>query len=365
MAPAFSSTRQVAAFALLLAVLLVLPMFGAAIGWRDRRDVYAATPWECGPFTWIQRQVFTETKDVDIAILGSSKLWAAIDTPYLEKKLSEHLGRDAEVFTLGWPWSGFDGLYVIARDLLEHRRVHTLCVYDEGQGRGLHFNSWRWFRIGENSEPVTEVSWLTQARFYGGAVLSMPRNLLSLARPNLVEDTELDRPTHWTKTWRALHFAKQRGAFTVPLAYNHKPDYVPFHPEGNATPADALIYSAETRSRFDFIGPELSTYQLHFARKLAGLCKNHGTQLVFLHVPSLPERERTVVSERVLWPEVLGAPAEVTGIPPTSMFAGIPREDVSKLFLDDGHLNQSGEEMFTRLITPAFFKLYDSYSNRH
>jgi hypothetical protein len=195
MSTAFSSPRQAAAFALLLAVLLALPALVAGTGWLDRRDVYPAIPWKYGPFPWIQQKIFAETKDVDMVFLGSSHIWSAVDTPYLQKKLTEQLGREAEVFTLGWPWPGFDASYTIARDLLDHRRVHTLVIDDEGGSDVPHVNSSRWFRIGEDSEALAGLPWIAQARLYGGAVLGMPRQLLSLAAPTSSKTLPKATPT--------------------------------------------------------------------------------------------------------------------------------------------------------------------------
>src|SRR3954453_8385081 len=125
MKPAFSSPRQASAFALLLASLLAMPAVMARTGRLHRRDVYPTIAWKYGPFPWIQQKIFAETRDADMVFLGSSHLWNAINTPYVQARLSERLGREAEVFSLGWPWAGFDAAYVIARDLLDHRRVHT------------------------------------------------------------------------------------------------------------------------------------------------------------------------------------------------------------------------------------------------
>ena len=183
------SSWQAVTFALLVAVLMALPALMARTGRLDRRDVYPAIPVKSGPFSWIQQEIFTRTGDVDIAFLGSSHIWVAINTPYVQKKLSEQLGREAEVFTLGWPWAGFDALYVIGRDLLDHRRVRTLVIYDEYvPGDITHVACSRWFRIGENTEMLDGLSWRAKASYYGSAVLGMPRSLLSLLRPNLLED---------------------------------------------------------------------------------------------------------------------------------------------------------------------------------
>jgi hypothetical protein len=365
MRPAFSSPRQAAAFAALLAVLLALPALLGGSGWLPRRNVYPAIAWKYGPFPWIQKQIFVETGDVDMVFLGSSQIWAAINAPFVQKQLSEQLGREAVVFTLGWPWPGFDASYVIARDLLEHRRVHTMVIYDEGGLNQPHVTSARWFRFGDDSEALAGLPWRTKLGLYGSAVLGMPRQLLSLVRPNLIDDPAQCRPNFWTKTFFALDLAEQRGALVARLAYIRRPDFVPFKPQGSATPADALIYSKETRDAFAFSHPTIEPYQLHFARKLAHLCQERGTRLVFLHTPTYLERAQTLITERLLWPEVLGAPVNILGIPPVKLLAGIRETDVPKLFYEDYHLNQNGQEFFTPLITPGLLRLYAKPTIRH
>jgi hypothetical protein len=361
MRPAFSSTRQAAAFALLLVVVMAAPALLAWTGWVARRDVYPAIAWNYGPFPWIQQKIFAETGDVDMVFLGSSHLWSAIDTPYVQKKLSAELGREAEVFTLGWPWPGFDAVYVIARDLLDHRRVHTLVIYDEDpQGNAPHTNSSRWFRLGDQSESLGGLPWVSRVTLYGSAVLGTPRQLLTLMRPNLVEDLGRGRPNCWTSRYRAPDLAGKRGALSARLGFDYNKDYVPLEARGNATPADARIYSAENRAGFRFTGPATEPYHLHFARKLARLCQERGTRLVILHPPVLHEHGESVVSERELWPEVLGVPVDIIGIPPAKLFAGLPEADLPRLFYDDVHLNQSGQDLFTPLITPALVQLHET-----
>jgi hypothetical protein len=359
MRPAFSSPRQAAAFALLLAALLALPAVMARTGRLDRRDVYPPIADEYGPFPWIQQKIFAEAGDADMVFLGSSHLWNAVDTPYVQRQLSERLGREAEVFTLGWPWAGFDAAYVLARDLLDRRRVRTLVIYDEDPRDDLpHRHSSRWFRIGEDSDALAGLPWTAQASLYGGTVLGMPRHLLSLARPNLVEDPARGSHSFWNTRYAAPNLARQRGAIKARLGFDYTTEFLPYPSPGVATPGDARVYSAEARDAFAFVGPALPPYQLHFARKLARLCRERGTQLVVLHVPVLAEQGQTVIAERAFWPEVLEAPAEIVGIPPARLFAGIPAGDLPRLFYDKVHFNQNGQELFTPLITPALVELH-------
>jgi hypothetical protein len=74
----------------------------------------------------------------------------------------------------------------------------------------------------------------------------------------------------------------------------------------------------------------------------------------------LRERGQNVVSERELWPEVLGAPVDIVGIPPARLFAGLPESELPRLFYDDVHLNQSGQDLFTPLVTPALVQLHEN-----
>ncbi|MBI3878955.1 MAG: hypothetical protein HY301_02695 [Verrucomicrobia bacterium] len=358
MRPAFSSPRQAVAFALLLGALLALPVLVARTGWLRRSDVYPAMTWRMGISPLIQPKIFDETNGVDIAFLGSSHIWDGVNTPYVQRRLSEQLGREAEVFTLGWSWPGYDALYTFARDLLEHRHVRMLVIYDEhGPDEAPHRYSFRWFRAGEDFAALPGLTAARQASLYGGTVLGMPRHLLSLVRPN-----RLDDPGHGTNFMSSLFNApnvvEQRGAMRARLGFGHRPPFVPYEPALVATPADAVIYSEQTRGLFSFTGPRATPYQLHFARKLAGLCEAHGTRLVALHLPELRESAMSVIPERERWDKFMGAPVDLVGIPGAKLFAGIPAAELPKLFLDAGHLNQNGQDVFTPIITPVLLQLY-------
>jgi len=363
--PAFTTAGVATGFALLLAVVLSLPEVIARAHLLTRRDVYPAIPVKYGPFPWIQQKIFDENKDVDIAFLGSSRIWCAIDTPYVKTALSTELGREAEVFTLGWPWQGFDALYVIARDLLDHRRVRTLVIDDEGRGDDLpHLHSSRWFLLAESSDALAGLPALAQLRLYGGAVLGTPRHLLSLLRSDLMEAPARAQPNFWNTYYRAPPIAERLGALRARLAFGASPDFRPLPAHTTARSEDAVIYSRAAGGGFQFQGPPTGDYQLHFARMLAKLCRDRGTRLVVLHTPARHELGQAKVEERENWAEILGAPVEIVGIPPARLFAGMSSDEVTALFYEDGHLNQNGQDLFTPLVTPALLELHASAANR-
>lgn len=359
MRPAFRSSRSAVAFALLVAATLVAPAVVARTGWLERRGVYNSIPLKYGPFPFAGQQIFDRTDDADIVFMGSSRVFTSIYTPYVKRQLTAKLGREANVFTLGWPWPGFDADYVVARDLFSHRRVKMLVISNEDLGPdGAHLHAARWFRWGENNEAIDDLPASAKAQYYASTVLGMPRHVLGAARENIVEDPLRCRENFWNSYYHAPNVAENDGSLRARLGFgNRYAVFEVFRPHGAATPADARVYSGATKDSFEFAG-HLQPVQLHFARKLAQLCQEHGTRLVVMHVPVYSEREKNTIREVEMWPEALGAPLDLVGIPPAKLFAGIAQDDVQKLFYEDAHLNQNGQDFFTPLITPTLLDLY-------
>jgi len=355
MRPAFSSPKSVFSLSLLLALLMALPELVSSTGWKDRRDIYPAIPLSQGPFQWVQEKIFGAAGEIDVVFMGSSHIWSGVDAPYVQRKLTERLGRTAKVITLAWPWAGLDAEYIVARDLLENHHVQMLVIDDTGGGDHPHLNSSRWFRIGSNSETLDGLPLLPRARLYSSAVLGMPRQLLSFLRPNKLDDHFNGRLND------SVSYASIRqnlGALRVPVIWG-APSFAPFQPHGNAKPDDTLIYSQATRSQFQF-APAPNVYQLHFARKLAQLCKERGTRLVILKMPVFGEDGPIIVSAPELSPDLLGSSVDVVGIPPQLLWSGVNAGEVKKLFVNLVHLNQNGMEMFTPLVTGALLRIYES-----
>ncbi len=363
MAPSFSSTREAGAFALFLLFVLALPLLIPKSALPPREQIYATLPWEVGPFPFIHRQIYEEKGDIDIAIMGSSHVWASLDTPYLQQKLSEKLGRKAVVVTIAWPWTGFDALYMMARDLMEHRKVHMLVFSDETglvERDAPHEQAWRWFRYSEEIAEMAGLPWRTRMTYYYGTILGMPRTLLTMIRPNLppVETPEkfktLDEVHHWIMP------SERMGALSVLEDYPDRPeDFAPYTPDWNASPSEVVTYSPATASEFQFDKGSLHSLQIYYGRKLAAMAQAHGTKLVYLSIPTTVSRRLPVLRERYFWPDALRANIILLGIPPRELFAGLSDADVTKLFWDNVHFNLNGQKYFTRIVAPKLFDIYD------
>src|SRR5580698_8357613 len=111
MSPAFSTTRQATAFGLLLLLLLLLPVLIGKSCLPPREEIYSSLPWGAGAYPYLEDQIFNQKEDIDIAFMGSSRMWWGIDTPQVEAQLSQKLGRKAVVSSLCWNAPGFDPFY--------------------------------------------------------------------------------------------------------------------------------------------------------------------------------------------------------------------------------------------------------------
>lgn len=342
MDPPFFARWQEVVFTSLVLVLILLPL---GLSERiARQDVYATVPTKAGAFPYIQHEIFEEKSDIDVLILSTSLLWTAIDTPYLQNELSKAIGRDAKVVTLGSNWRGEDLNYVLLRDLLERRKVKSLIfsmpadyqVMDEPHNQSAH-----WLLYGENQEALSGLPSSQRVALYGEQVLGAPRHLLTKLRRDQPADVQ---------------YAEFLGANLVEEGFEGA-SFVPRNwPAPKLSPAE-LIYSKTSATNFGFTQKPLSTYQVHFLRLVFDLLQKHEVKVTIVHVPLWTERHKTVVEERMLWPEVFEMPMSIIGVPPATLFKGLTNEEINQFYYNE-HLNANGARLFTRTITPALVRTY-------
>lgn len=357
MRPAFSSTRQAAAFAFLVLLALLLPAVLGKSCLPPREQLYSAASWGLGAFPYIHDQIFEETGEIDIAFMGSSPIWWGIDTRYVEEKLSEKLGRKAVVRTLGWNWVGYDPFYFIAQDLLQRRKVRMIvfCDLSPGAADTAHVQASHWFRFGDNAEALAGLRARSKASFYASAILGLPRNLLSLLRPNLPvipSDT-----ISWPGFSRVANPAARLGALAMRLSADGV--FADYAPPSSADASGVRIYSEATKGDFHFSGRMPAQMQVAFMRKVAALARAQHVQLVYLHMPKVAELKSSVIEEGAFWPDTFQGDVTMVGIPGATLFAGLSEAEVRKLYFDFQHFNENGQKYFTTLITPSLLQVYE------
>ncbi len=372
MRPAFSSTKQATAFALLLLVLLALPVVVGKNLLPPREQSYADLSWGSGPYPWIQHEIFEEKGDIDILFIGSSHILHCLDARYLQDQLSKKLGRPAVVRVMGWGGAGYDALYFITRDLLERRQVHLLVFYNENNDvKARNVKSPVWFRMPDGAETLRGLPLTEQAYFYFAALVEMPRNFLAWFRPNLPAALHTTPPNQWEEHYHSTNLADNLGSTTSELGYDSrlKPDadptipFISYAPKTSARSSDTCVYSAASQTNFQFSSAPLPDWQTHFARLFMAMAAQHGCSLVLLHIPTIDEARSPTIQERDFWLEIQNDNFFILGVPPAKMFGGLTDDQIRKLYVNYGHLNKNGQEYFTPLITPALLKIYDSSTN--
>jgi hypothetical protein len=366
MRPAFSSTKQATAFALMLLVLLLSPVLMGKKFLPPREEAYTSLTWRYCACDFLDDQIFRKKSDIDVAFIGSSRMWAGIDTPYVQQEFSKKLGRSAVVLTLAWSWLGFDAEYFITRDLLEHRKVRMIVFDDEFRADDMpHIAATHWFRFGEDWIDVEGMPLRIQAVYYFASVMGMPRNFMSLLRPNISSLLFSRDNNRWTTFFHAKDPNKQLGALIAERGLDPDAPFVSYLPISKANPGDVYVFSEETRHIFEFAGPSTSAWQMSFTKKFAELAESHNVKLVFLHlnpVYSTNETNNPYIQERECWPQVLGTNVVMMGIPPAKLFSGLNGADLSQLFYtsDHCHFNENGEKFFAPVITPALIPIYEN-----
>lgn len=355
MRSAFPTTKSAAAFGLLLLIVLLLPILVGKAWLPPREEIYATPSLVVGNFSYIKKQIYIEKVDLDIAFVGSSHIGYGIYTPYVQAELSKRLGRNTTVASLAWYGAGFDSVYFITKDLLANRKVHLLVITDEYNPRWPipHMAAPRWFLFGDDWADLMGLPLVYKAGYYAAALRGIPRNILSVARPNLPMI-----PHSWDKATERL------GAFDVPLGFGPEDkevkgaDFVEYTPTNKNSLSDVCVYSSVTKDQFAFSGLHTPTAQFFFLKKLVALAQTNGVKLVWLHSPKVSELRAPAVPERECWPKMFPGAVTLMGIPPKDFLAGISDTNVLKLFCNDSHLNNNGQKYFTRAITPTLLKLY-------
>ncbi len=357
MAPAFSSTKQAAAFAGLILFILLSPVLFGKSWIRPHDQMYSSIPWGAGPYPYLHNQIYEEKGDIDVVFMGPSTMWYGINTPYFQDKLSEKLGRPASARTMCWDWVGADPFYRIVKDLLEHRNVHMIVFSDPAMTapNTAHKMAPELFQWPDHGEELSGMAFRPKTSFYAAAIVGMPMSLLGRLRSNLpaIDSEEVSWPGfyHMENPFRRL------GALRSPLVQGRP--FEKYIPPTSPSASEVREYSPATRQYFHFPDEPPPPMQLAFLRKVAELAREHHVKMVYLYVPRSTEMRNATVNPETFWPDIFGDNITMLGIPPTILFGGLSDNDALKLYWEYRHFNINGQEYFTPIVTPALVQLYE------
>lgn len=366
MQPAFSSTKQAAAFAALMLAILLSPALIGESWLRSRDQIYSSLPWGAGPYPYLHDQIFEEKEDIDVAFMGPSTMWYAIDTPYFQEKLSKKLERPAVVRTICWDWIGADAFYRITKDLLEHRRVRMIVFCDPtiNASDTAHTMASDLFRWPERSQDLNGLQPRAKSAFYAAAIIGMPKNLLGRIRPDLPLMGKDAPEISWVGFGRAKNPFLRLGSLSCRIIAGR--DFVEFTPSTHPDPAKVFIYSEATKTNFQFLGNAPThdlapqPMQITFLKKVAALARKHDVKMTYLYLPRFNERTFTTVEPTLFWPDIFDKDTAMIGIPPAELYAGLSDDDIVKFYWESRHYNENGQKFFTPIITPALVHIYET-----
>jgi hypothetical protein len=345
MDPPFLAKWQAGFCAVLILLMIALPAVLVSIGGLTRQEVYPTAPTEWGTFDLIQREIFQNTSDIDVLLVGSSNLYHGLDAPYLRDQLARSMGQPANVVMLPYNFRCDLLQYLLVRDILERRKVKMLVLvmpFEEEQYAKPHLRTHYWMLHGDES--LNGLPSQLSSSLFASTILGSPRHLLSLIRPDLLE-----------------HSARSDDLGTLRAEKSLRGPYSYWHVKPVELPPGEMFYSKETEANFHFGGPPLTWFQKHYLRRTMDMVRKHDTGVVTLSVPEYWQRKNTAVQERVNWPEFFGMEIPMIGIPPSTLFNGLSDEEIDRLFADPKHFNRNGNEMFSRTITPALTEAYRRY----
>jgi len=343
MLPAFRSNTSIVCFCLLLVGILASPVLLSWAGLPSREQAYEGITTEAGSVGAQTRDIFCDSRDSDIVFLGSSLVVKGIDPQLLQEGLSIHLGRPAHITVLAMNWQGIDLQYFLLRDYLSRHKTSLVVWNLPAPGSRMlepHIEAKYWVRYGEYSDALRGLSLRMRLALYADMILGVPRELTAKIRPNRLSPQELA-----SDGWNY-----NQGYYGAPYVEDKLPSKTfPI--------SDILVPSAEG-PEVHICGPALDPYELHFARKIVGLLKEHHTRVVFLHVPIDMEHNMTKMPELEDWSSALGVDAPVLGVPSATLFAGVPDKRFYNFYMDQ-HFNQNGRELYTQAIMPGLLRIYD------
>jgi hypothetical protein len=238
--------------------------------------------------------------------------------------------------------------YFVARDLMEHRKVKMLVLGAPAsvhRSNQPHVQLFRVVRYGDHPAALDGLGLRLRMALFAANVLGAPRQALNLLRPNLIEP------------------GAGLGAEPANLAGYKGAPFRPHRIIDPKVPASELIYSGTT-SLFRFDGPPLNELQAFFLRKTIQMGRQHGAQVVILHMPSPSERGMDVIPERQVMPSLIEPDIFFVGVSSERMFRDIPSADFFDYFQDE-HVNLNGNQLYTEAISPALIQLYEQHEKTH
>ncbi|PZU11790.1 hypothetical protein [Sphingomonas sp.] len=116
--PLISPSRAAAALAGIIAAVILFTIAALALPHDRYISFQQFASGDASRLRWVYERIHYDPTPIDVAVIGSSRVEAAISAPKLESALTKRMGRPIHVANLAVPLEGRNLHYIIARELL-------------------------------------------------------------------------------------------------------------------------------------------------------------------------------------------------------------------------------------------------------
>lgn len=259
---------------LLLLISLMLP-WSPRIAWQQAAgsDMFHAR--------WVYDRIHNDPTPIDVAVIGSSRMEAAISPNVLHRVLSQRLGRSVSVANLSIVRPGRDLHAMIANDLLNHHpEVKLILLSDDGYMVSSH----PLFREIASPAALIAAPRIINPAYFGNLLALPYRNIANLAGqmapgwfglqagfdPARYEGPDLDRSE----------------GYTLPSGHRRNGDLVmPLAPLTRDAQAAVALQGVGIVGKLPL--PDRYKYAVDqaYVTTIADLARQHGTRIAFISLP--------------------------------------------------------------------------------
>jgi hypothetical protein len=225
---------------------------------------------------WVYERIHYDPTPIDVAIIGSSRVEAAISAPVLARELSAKLGRTIHVANLAIPQEGRNLHYLIARELIvNHPETRLILLSVVEQADTSHFA----FRYLADPGDLVRAPLLVNHYYFLDAAF-LPYRQMSYFVQTLFPG--------WFNNSRSFRDDYMGTGFDTTYSF-HLPsgklvDRYHVMPPTTKPSAEAAWYPP---SRWQALNNPLET---EYTMRLAGVAASHSVQIVFVHLPAYNSR---------------------------------------------------------------------------
>ena len=320
--PARLFATGLAAAAVTLVLLCLIP-FNRYIQWQDLRvEAFAR-------LGWIYERIHFDPTPIDVAFIGTSHTMNGIDGEAVAAVLAE-AGQPAHVTNLAIPAYGRNLHWLIARELLAHRKVRTLVIeVFENETRRSHpaFVNVAGWRDVVGAPVLINLRWAADL-----ALLPLNRAMLgakSLLPAEFGLRAQFDPAAYDGPDPDNTRMVRVHGqAFTGPRDRAADPAWL-----------DRVAREERAAKRFNMLPPALSALEYavprEYLRQITDLAAQTGTTVVFLYLPGFGQEPAPHDMAPYVGYRMLALGDLLT--PPAAWF-------------DPAHLNAGGAAMVSRRV---------------